>query len=156
MGEVQYIVTLPQANQPSAIQLPNGQVIQLSPTIQSPLVTIGNSGQQYAILSQSNQIQGQAQYIQIAAPQMSETIQQQQTTAPTKNVHVSTTQQQQQRPATSAHITITAAQLQQILNASQKNNPPTTTTKAGQQINNNPNNQSSDGTSTVDIKQQPV
>jgi len=155
MGEVQYIVTLPQASQPSAIQLPNGQVIQLSPTIQSPLVTIGNSGQQYAILSQSNQIQGQAQYIQIAAPQMSETIQQQQTTAPTKNVHVSTTQQQQ-RPATSAHITITAAQLQQILNASQKNNPPTTTTKAGQQINNNPNNQSSDGTSTVDIKQQPV
>ncbi|CAF3991292.1 unnamed protein product [Rotaria magnacalcarata] len=43
MGEVQYIVTLPQANQPSAIQLPNGQVIQLSSTIQSPLVTIGVS-----------------------------------------------------------------------------------------------------------------
>jgi nuclear transcription factor Y gamma len=70
MGEVQYIVTLPQSSQASAIQLPNGQVIQLSPTIQSPLVTIGNSGQQYAILSQSNQHQAPAQYIQIAAPQV--------------------------------------------------------------------------------------
>jgi len=156
MGEVQYIVTLPQANQPSAIQLPNGQIIQLSPTIQSPLVTIGNSGQQYAILSQSNQIQAQPQYIQIAAPQVSETIQQQQQqTGSTKNIHVSTTPnviQPQQRSATSAHITITAAQLQQILNASQKNN--STTTKGAQQIDNN--NQSSDETTTVDIKQQPV
>ncbi|CAF1221980.1 unnamed protein product [Rotaria sordida] len=162
MGEVQYIVTLPQANQPSAIQLPNGQVIQLSPTIQSPLVTIGNSGQQYAVLSQSNQIQAPAQYIQIAPPQMSETMQQQQTTASAKNIHVSTTPnviQPQQRPATSAHITITAAQLQQILNASHKttnNNAITTTTTAKpiQQIDNN--NQSSDQTTTVDIKQQPV
>ncbi|CAF1131399.1 unnamed protein product [Rotaria sordida] len=162
MGEVQYIVTLPQANQPSAIQLPNGQVIQLSPTIQSPLVTIGNSGQQYAVLSQSNQIQVPAQYIQIAPPQMSETMQQQQTTAPAKNIHVSTSPnviQPQQRPATSAHITITAAQLQQILNASHKttnNNAitTTTTTKPIQQIDNN--NQSSDQTTTVDIKQQPV
>lgn len=57
MGDVQYIVTLPQSSQASAIQLPSnslfifvliiyfvkldGQVIQLSPTIQSPLVTIG-------------------------------------------------------------------------------------------------------------------
>jgi hypothetical protein len=31
-----------------------------------------NSGQQYAILSQSNQHQAPAQYIQIAAPQVSE------------------------------------------------------------------------------------
>jgi nuclear transcription factor Y gamma len=159
MGEVQYIVTLPQSSQASAIQLPNGQVIQLSPTIQSPLVTIGNSGQQYAILSQSNQHQAPAQYIQIAAPQVSETLQQQQQQiASTKNVHVSTTPnviQPQQRPATSAHITITAAQLQQILNASQKNNATTiTTTKTGQQIDNN--NQSSDEAATYDIKQQPV
>jgi hypothetical protein len=60
MSEVQYIVTLPQANQTSAIQLPSktssfdvvsysrvkridGQVIQLSPTIQSPLMTLGVS-----------------------------------------------------------------------------------------------------------------
>lgn len=64
MGEVQYIVTLPQTNQPSAIQLPSkiisvvlldendekridlfsdGQVIQLSPAIQSPLMAIGAS-----------------------------------------------------------------------------------------------------------------
>ena len=61
MGEVQYIVTLPQANQPSAIQLPSnctnrcpcpsraslplldGQVIQLSPAMQSPMLAIGVS-----------------------------------------------------------------------------------------------------------------
>ncbi|CAF0951916.1 unnamed protein product [Adineta steineri] len=168
MGEVQYIVTLPQASQASTIQLPNGQIIQLSPSIQSPLVTIGvgilNSGQQYAILSQPNQMQTPAQYIQIAAPQMTETIQQQQTTAPTKNVHVSTNSnmiQPQQRSANSTHITITAAQLQQILNASQKtnnntttNNNNSTTPKTVQQIDNT--NQSSDETNTVDIKQQPV
>ncbi|CAF1056223.1 unnamed protein product [Adineta steineri] len=164
MGEVQYIVTLPQASQASTIQLPNGQIIQLSPSIQSPLVTIGNSGQQYAILSQPNQMQTPAQYIQIAAPQMTETIQQQQTTAPTKNVHVSTNPnmiQTQQRSANSTHITITAAQLQQILNASQKtnnntnnNNNNSTTPKTVQQI--DTTNQSSDETNTVDIKQQPV
>jgi hypothetical protein len=157
MGEVQYIVTLPQANQPSAIQLPNGQIIQLSPTMQSPFVTIGNSGQQYAILSQPNQLQASAQYIQIAAPQVTETIQQQQTSASTKNIHVSTTpnvMQTQQRPATSAHITITAAQLQQILNASQKTTNNTTAPKAVQQSDNN--NQSSDETTIVAIKQQPV
>jgi nuclear transcription factor Y gamma len=159
MGEVQYIVTLPQTNQPSAIQLPNGQVIQLSPTIQSPLVTLGNSGQQYAILSQSNQLQTPAQYFQIAAPQVTDNIQQQQSAASTKNLHVSTTTpnviQPQQRSATSAHITITAAQLQQILNASQKtNNSTSPATKGVQQIDNN--NQSSDETTMVDIKQQPV
>ncbi len=83
-----------------------------------------NSGQQYAILSQSNQLQQSAQYIQIAAPQVNEvwnkslplifhqkiflqTMQQQHTTAPMKNIHLSTTPnviQQQQRPATSAHV----------------------------------------------------
>jgi nuclear transcription factor Y gamma len=157
MGEVQYIVTLPQSSQASAIQLPNGQVIQLSPTIQSPMMTIGNSSQQYAILSQSNQMQTPTQYIQIAAPQMTESIQQQQTTASTKNIHMSNTPnviQPQQRSAASAHITITAAQLQQILNASQKTNNPMPTTKTVQQMDDN--NQSSDDTNTVDIKHQPV
>jgi nuclear transcription factor Y gamma len=107
MGEVQYIVTLPQSSQASAIQLPNGQVIQLSPTIQSPMMTIGNSGQQYAILSQSNQMQTPTQYIQIAAPQMTESIQPQQTTTSTKNIHMSNTPnviQPQQRSAASAHV----------------------------------------------------
>ncbi|CAF0942862.1 unnamed protein product [Adineta ricciae] len=152
-GEVQYIVTLPQTNQPSAIQLPNGQIIQLSSSIPSPFVTLGNPGQQYTILSQPNQIQSPAQYIQIAAPQ------QQQTTTPAKNVHVSTIPngiQSQARPATSAHITITAAQLQHILSASQKNNAnnSTTATKTVPQI--DKSNQSSDETNNVDIKQQPV
>ncbi len=103
--------------------------------------------------------------------------QQQQTIAPTKNLHVSTTTaattmpnviQPQQRSGTSAHvrlnhffripitftfqITITAAQLQQILNASQKTTSPAT--KVVQQIDND--NQSSDETTAVDIKQQPV
>ncbi|UJR31440.1 hypothetical protein I4U23_018933 [Adineta vaga] len=155
MGEVQYIVTLPQASQPSAIQLPNGQIIQLSPSIQSPFVTLGNSGQQYAILSQPNQIQSPAQYIQIAAPQVAE---QQQTNASAKNIHVSGTSntiQSQPRPATSAHITITAAQLQQILSASQKNNSSnSTTTKTVSQIDST--NQLTDETNNVDIKQQPV
>ncbi|CAF4061347.1 unnamed protein product [Rotaria sp. Silwood2] len=123
-----------------------------------------NSGQQYAVLSQQNQIQAPAQYIQIAASQVAENMHQQQqqpTTAPAKNVHVSTTpnaMQPQQRSTTSAHITITAAQLQQILNASHKTNNnnaiTTTTTRPIQQIDNN--NQSSDQTTTVDIKQQPV
>ncbi|CAF1250274.1 unnamed protein product [Adineta ricciae] len=152
-GEVQYIVTLPQTNQPSAIQLPNGQIIQLSSSIPSPFVTLGNPGQQYTILSQPNQIQSPAQYIQIAAPQ------QQQTITPAKNVHVSTTPsiiQPQTRPATSAHITITAAQLQHILSASQKNNANNsiTATKTVPQI--DKSNQSTDETNNVDIKQQPV
>lgn len=157
MGEVQYIVTLPQASQPSAIQLPNGQVIQLSPSIPSPLVTIGNSGQQYAILSQPNQLQTQAQYIQIATPQVSDIIrdnsqqqQQQQTNVPTKTLQISSTPstvQTQQRSATSAHITITTAQLQQILNASQKNANPSATS---------PKIDTSNESTTVDIKQQPV
>jgi hypothetical protein len=30
MGEVQYIVTLPQTNQPSAIQLPSNQLFSIS------------------------------------------------------------------------------------------------------------------------------
>jgi len=156
MGEVQYIVTLPQANQTSAIQLPNGQVIQLSPSIPSSLVTIGNSGQQYAILSQSNQVQTQPQYIQIAPPQVSDVVrdnsqqqqQQQQTNASTKNLQVSNTSsvlQAQQRSATSAHITITAAQLQQILSASQKN----TNTSATPSTKTETSNEST----TVDIKQ---
>jgi len=142
LGEVQYIVTLPQTNQPSAIQLPNGQIIQLPQTMQSPLVTLSNTGQQYAILSQANQT-SPTQYIQIAAPQMNE--------QQSKNIHLltnSNVQQQQQR--TAAHITITAAQLQQILNASQKNH------------NNNNNstatntNEPSDETTEVDVKVQPV
>ena len=114
----------------------DGQVIQLSPSIPSSLVTIGvnnldficlffckyysylflqNSGQQYAILSQSNQVQTQPQYIQVAPPQVSDVVrdnshqqqQQQQTNASTKNLQVSNTSsvlQAQQRSATSAHV----------------------------------------------------
>lgn len=157
MGEVQYIVTLPQANQPSAIQLPNGQLIQLSPAIQPSLMTIGNSGQQYTILSQTNQIPTSAQYIQIAAPQITETLPQTSTTiAPTKNIHLTSnatttsnlTQTTQQRSGTSAPITITAAQLQQILSASHKNNTPKTTMDTS--------NSSNNEQTTLDIKQQPV
>lgn len=156
MGEVQYIVTLPQANQPSAIQLPNGQLIQLSSAIQPPLMTIGNSGQQYTILSQTNQIPTSAQYIQIATPQLTETLPQTSTksvhltanAATTSNLIQTPQQQQQQRSGTSAHITITAAQLQQILNASHKNNTPKTTMDTSTSSNNEQ--------TTMDIKQQPV
>jgi hypothetical protein len=35
-------------------------------------ISLQNSGQQYAFLSQPNQMQTSAQYIQIAAPQMTE------------------------------------------------------------------------------------
>jgi len=144
MGEVQYIVTLPQTNQTSTIQLPNGQLIQLSPAIQPSLMAIGNSGQQYTILSQTNPIPTSAQFIQIGPSQMTENLSQTSTISPTKNLSPSTgtqnlIQSSQQRSA--AHITITAAQLQQILNASHKIGNASKTTN--------------DSTST-DVKQQTV